>query len=57
MSSYHYGDKVTQIGDQNIGMIKNQMPVDLQAALRELVRAIALMRGQVTESDRLVIDE
>ena len=55
---YHFGDEVTQYGDGNIGMIKNEGPADPRAALRELVSAVQILRGQVTSSaDLQLIDE
>jgi hypothetical protein len=56
-SSYHFGDEVTQYGDHNVGMIKSQTPADLQAALRDMVHAVRILRGQVSVADRHVIDE
>jgi hypothetical protein len=57
MSSYHFGDEVTQHGDHNIGMIKNQGPVDPQLAWREMINAVQVMQGQVSAGDRQTIDE
>jgi hypothetical protein len=54
VSNIHFGDNVIQSGDHNIGVIKNQDP---QMALRELVSLAAILRGQVPEGDRGVIDE
>jgi hypothetical protein len=42
---YHFGDEVTQYGDHNVGMIKNQGPADPPAALREMVNAVKVLRG------------
>jgi hypothetical protein len=56
-SNSHFGDEVTQYGDYNIGMIKSQTPVDPQAALREMINAVQVLRGQVSVTDRQVIDE
>jgi hypothetical protein len=56
-SSYHFGDEVTQYGNQNVGMIKNQAPVDPQVAFREMVRAVQVMRGELSAADRQVVDE
>jgi hypothetical protein len=53
----HFGDSVEQHGDHNIGIVKNQGPADPQAALRELVAAVRLLRGQVPAEDREVLDE
>jgi hypothetical protein len=52
MSSYHFGDKITQHGNNNIGVIKTS--ADPQAALRD---AVAILRGQIAESDRRTLDE
>lgn len=57
MSDYHFGDKVEQYGDHNVGIIKNQGPTDPQAAFREMINAIQALRGQVSAADRQVIDE
>ncbi|MFF2149094.1 hypothetical protein [Kitasatospora sp. NPDC058190] len=56
-NSFHFGDSVTQHGDHNIGIVKNQGPVDPQAALRELVTAVHQLREQVPAEDREVLDE
>ncbi|MFH8382521.1 hypothetical protein ACH4E7_16460 [Kitasatospora sp. NPDC018058] len=56
-NSFHFGDSVTQHGDHNIGIVKNQGPVDPQAALRELVTAVHQLRAQVPAEDREVLDE
>ncbi|MFE6053309.1 hypothetical protein ACFQ6N_21330 [Kitasatospora sp. NPDC056446] len=53
----HFGDSVTQHGDHNIGIVKHQAPADPQAAMRELVTAVAALRGQVPAEDREVLDE
>ncbi|MFI5647098.1 hypothetical protein [Kitasatospora sp. NPDC051705] len=53
----HFGDSVTQHGDHNIGIVKNQGPVDPQTAMRELIAAVAQLRGQVPAEDREVLDE
>ncbi|MBV2153377.1 hypothetical protein [Kitasatospora sp. SUK 42] len=57
MSTFHFGDSVTQHGDHNIGIVKNQGPVDPKAALRELVTAVGQLREQVPAEDREVLDE
>jgi hypothetical protein len=54
---WHFGDEVTQYGDHNVGMIKNQGPADPQAAFRDMIRAVQVLRGQVSPADRAVIDE
>jgi hypothetical protein len=56
-SSHHYGDKVTQYGDHNVGINKGQTPADPQAALREMIHAVRILQGQVSVSDRQAIDE
>ncbi|MBD0693611.1 hypothetical protein [Streptomyces sp. CBMA123] len=56
-NSFHFGDSVTQHGNHNIGIVKNQGPVDPQAALRELVTAVRQLRDQVPAEDREVLDE
>lgn len=57
--SYHYGDSVTQIGGTgNTGINKNQTPAtDPQTAFREMLRAIEILRAQVSADDRQVIDD
>lgn len=57
MNDYHFGDKVNQYGNHNVGMIKNQGPADPQAAFREMINAVQALRGQVSAADRQVIDE
>ncbi|MEV8021703.1 hypothetical protein AB0O76_36320 [Streptomyces sp. NPDC086554] len=54
----HYGDSVTQTGGVgNTGIIKNQgVPADPQAAFREMMQAIQVLRGQISAEDRQVID-
>lgn len=54
---YHFGDEVTQYGDHNVGIVKNQGPVNPQAALQEMISLVQTLRGQVTAVDRQVIDE
>jgi hypothetical protein len=44
-------------GQNNVGMIKNQGPTDPQAALREMISAVDVLRDQVSAADRRVIDE
>ena len=56
-SSFHYGDNVTQYGNHNVGMIKNQGPVDPRDAFREMISAVQALRGQLSAADRQVIDE
>jgi len=56
-TNYHIGDSVTQHGDGNIGIIKNQAPSDPNSALLELTRLVQVLRGQVPSADREVIDE
>jgi hypothetical protein len=56
-TNYHIGDNVTQHGDGNIGIIKNQAPADPNSALLELTRLVEVLRGQVSTADREVIDE
>lgn len=56
-SDYHFGDEVTQYGDHNVGIVKNQGPVNPQAALQEMISLVQTLRGQVTAVDRQVIDE
>lgn len=55
--NFHYGDNVTQHGNHNVGIIKNQGPADPQAAFREMITAVQVLRGQVSAADRQVIDE
>lgn|GEM_PF-5743505 len=55
-SNYFGGYHVTQHGDHNLGMINNSSP-DPQAALREMIEAVRVLRGQVGPADRVVIDE
>lgn len=54
---YHFGNEVTQYGDHNVGIVKNQGPVNPQAALQEMISLVQTLRGQVTAVDRQVIDE
>jgi hypothetical protein len=55
--SYHIGDEVTQYGDHNIGILKNQGPADPQEALRNLAILVQALRDEVPVADRQVIDE
>jgi hypothetical protein len=57
------GDQVIQVGNHNIGIIKDQAektpqaaPAELRAALAELKAVIAVLRSQVAADDRKVID-
>lgn len=52
--NYHFGDNFVQIGDNNIGAIKNQGPSD---PLGEVVSLVALLHDHVSTDDRRVIDE
>lgn len=54
--NYHYGDQVNQIGNHNIGIIK-QEAADPQAALHEMIKAVEVLRGTVSSDDRAMIDE
>ena len=54
---YHFGDEVTQYGDHNVGMIKNQGLADQQSAFQEMINVIQVLRDQVSAADRQVIDE
>lgn len=56
-SNYHVGDEVTQYGDHNIGIVKNQGSADPQVLLQEMIILVQALRGQVTAVDRRVIDE
>ena len=56
-SNFHFGDEVTQYGNHNVGMIKNQGPADPRAAFRDMIHAVQVLRGQVSADDRQVIDE
>ena len=42
-TNYHIGDSVTQHGDGNIGIIKNQAPSDPNSALLELTRLVQVL--------------
>ncbi|WP_369184384.1 hypothetical protein [Streptomyces sp. Y1] len=53
----HFGDSVTQHGDHNIGIIKQQGPADPQAAMRELIATVRQLREHVPAEDREVLDE
>ncbi|WP_406445067.1 hypothetical protein OHB14_39020 [Streptomyces sp. NBC_01613] len=57
--NFHIGDAVTQIGGSgNTGIYKNQASAaDPQAAFRDMIQAIQVMRGQVSAEDRQVIDD
>ncbi len=57
MTSYHFGDQVTQHGDHNVGIVKNQAPADPGEALREMINAVQILRSQVPAADRQVIDD
>ncbi|MEV0587186.1 hypothetical protein [Nonomuraea sp. NPDC050310] len=56
MTNYHYGDNITQHGSYNIGKIQNNAPVDPQAAFREMIQAVQVLRTQVSPADREAID-
>jgi hypothetical protein len=56
VTDYRFGDEVLQIGDHNIGIIKNEARDSVQDALRELVALVAALRSQVPDADRDVID-
>jgi len=56
-SNYYGGNFVTQYGPNSLGMVNNNAPVDRQVALRDMIDAIQILRGQVSPDDRQVIDE
>ncbi|MGW3085730.1 hypothetical protein [Streptomyces sp. NPDC001108] len=56
-NSFHIGDSVTQHGDHNTGIVKNQAPADPAAALQTLVAAVRLLHDQVPVEDQQVIDD
>ena len=57
-SNYHDSHVVNQQGPNNIGMINNNYaPADPQAAFRDLVNAVQVLRGQVSPDERQSIDE
>jgi hypothetical protein len=54
------GNQVNQSGHArsgNISLVQNQGPADPQAAFREMISAVQVLRGQVSAADRQVIDE
>lgn len=51
------GDSVMQFGNFNIGVVKNQGPVDQRAAHEQMVNAVLALRARVSEADRAVIDD
>ncbi|MEV0191304.1 hypothetical protein AB0I39_22525 [Kitasatospora purpeofusca] len=53
---HHYGDRVTQFGDHNTGIVKNYGTPDLATALRTVVAALTALRGQVPAEDGEAID-
>ncbi len=53
---HHYGDRVTQFGDHNTGIVKNYGTPDLGTALRTVVAALTALRGQATAEDGEAID-
>ncbi len=57
MSSYHYGDNIKQYGNQNIGKISNQVPVDTRQALLEIIALTEVIRRQVSAAESQVIEE
>jgi hypothetical protein len=56
-SNFHFGDKVTQHGDHNIGIVKSQGSADPQMMLQEMIILVQALRSQVTTADRQVLDE
>ena len=54
---FHFGDEVHQVGHYNIGMVKKHEAAGPQIAVREMIEAIAALRGAVPDSDRTVIDQ
>jgi hypothetical protein len=56
--SFHIGDSVTQTGGiGNTGINKNHEAADPQAAFRDLLQAIQVLRGQVSAEDRQIVDD
>jgi hypothetical protein len=56
---YQFGDRITQHGDNNIGVARYQSPtlLDPRVAIQELVVAARRLQGQVTGTDRETIEE
>lgn len=56
---FHYGDSVNVSGSGNVGKIQNQYqgPQDSQADFQDMIRAVQILRGQVSTEDREVIDD
>ncbi|MEV6840384.1 hypothetical protein AB0N17_38820 [Streptomyces sp. NPDC051133] len=55
--SFHIGDAVTQYGDHNTGIVKNQAPTDPASALQALVAAARLLHDEVPAEDQQAIDD
>lgn len=60
-ANYNFGgNQINQSGSAksgNISIVQNQGPADPQAALQEMIKAVQVLRGQVSAADRQVIDE
>ncbi|MGW2477901.1 hypothetical protein [Streptomyces sp. NPDC001665] len=56
-SNFHIGDLVTQHGDHNTGIVKNQAPTDPSSALQELVTVVRLLHDQVPAEDQQAVSD
>jgi hypothetical protein len=57
VTNYVGGDQYNQYGDHSTGRIQNYGAQDPDAAYRNLLRAVQLLRTQVSPADRELVDE
>ncbi|MFF7140155.1 MULTISPECIES: hypothetical protein [Streptomyces] len=56
--TYHFGDNVNMHGGRdNIGIVKNQAAGESGSSVETLLAAVRLLREQVSEQDREVLDD
>ncbi|WP_426507472.1 hypothetical protein ACPPVO_54675 [Dactylosporangium sp. McL0621] len=55
--NYVGGDQYNQYGEHSVGRIEHHGGRDPDAAFRDLLRAVQLLRAQVPPADRRLVDE
>jgi hypothetical protein len=57
MTNYVQGDQYNQYGEHSVGRIQNYGPADPGAAYQQMLRAVQVLRGQLSPADRVLVDE
>ncbi|GGQ07817.1 hypothetical protein ACFFKE_22005 [Streptomyces mutabilis] len=53
----HFGDRVSQYGDNNTGIVHNYGPADPAVARARMIEAVQDLRTHLSDADRQVIDQ